>query len=155
MTLATAFSVGAMVVWIIAAHELWERPSGQVARERAVLYNVVTVLTLMLGVTTLYLALFAIVLLAGLFVIDGDPLRHSLRHPVARTECIVLAWFASSVAPIAGALGSSLEDDSVVREATYGFRQKQRMGTPRDEGSERREASLCTKLEAVLWKRRT
>lgn len=48
LTLATAFSVGAMVVWIIAAHELWERPSGRVARERAVLYNVVTVLTLTL-----------------------------------------------------------------------------------------------------------
>ncbi|MCA1604264.1 MAG: hypothetical protein LC775_01990, partial [Acidobacteria bacterium] len=114
---------------------------GSVARERAVLYNVVTVLTLTLGVTTLYLALFAIVLLAGLFVMDGDLLRQSLRHPVARTDYIVLAWFASSVATIAGALGSSVEDDTVVREATYGFRQMQRMENPNDEGSEQREAS--------------
>jgi hypothetical protein len=94
------------------------------ARERAVLYNVVAVLTLTLGVTTLYPALFAVVLLAGLFVIDGDLLRQSLRHSIAWTDYLVLAWFASSVATIAGVLGSSLEDDSVVREATYGFRQK-------------------------------
>lgn len=41
--------------------------------------------------TILYLALFAIGFLAGLFVIDGDLLRHSLRHPVSWTDYIVLA----------------------------------------------------------------
>src|ERR671920_1062200 len=39
-------AIVAMVVWIIVAHHLWERPAEQEARDKAALYNAATVLTL-------------------------------------------------------------------------------------------------------------
>jgi hypothetical protein len=32
---AAVFSIGAMVAWLVIDHELWERPGGRVARDRA------------------------------------------------------------------------------------------------------------------------
>jgi hypothetical protein len=115
-----------MIVWLIADHELWERPSGRVAREQARLFNAATVLTVALGVTTLYLALFAITLLAEWFVVTGDVLRPSLGHPVDWSDYATIAWLATSIATVGGALGSGLESDGAVRAAAYGYRQKAR-----------------------------
>ena len=45
LSVATVFSIGAMVAWLVIDHELWERPGGRVARDRARLFNTATVLT--------------------------------------------------------------------------------------------------------------
>jgi hypothetical protein len=127
----TAFaSIAAMVIWLIADHELWERPKGREARERAILYNAATTLTMVLGVSCLYAALFVLLSLSATFLIDPGLLRENLGHPVDWRDYLPLAWMCTSMATVGGALGSGLEDDSAVRAAAYGARQRQRRNLP-------------------------
>ena len=116
----------AMVVWVIVAHELWERPGDREAPHWAALYNGVTVLTIAVAVLFAYAVLFILVLLtAGVFV-PGDYFQSTLRHPVGPGNYLILAWLATSLATVAGALGAGLEHEDTVREATYGYRQERR-----------------------------
>ena len=82
LSVATVFSIGAMVAWLVIDHELWERPGGRVARDRARLFNTATVLTVALGVGCLYVALLVATLAAEWLLITGELLGQTLRHPV-------------------------------------------------------------------------
>src|ERR687889_1042464 len=119
-------AVVAMVVWIIVAHHLWERPAAQATREQAALYNASTALTLSVAVLFSYAVLFVLVLVAAEFFLESGFLQSNLGHPVGLSDYVRLAWMATSLATVAGALGSGLEDEETVREATYGYRQQRR-----------------------------
>jgi hypothetical protein len=136
LVIASVFAVAAMIVWLIVDHRLWERPSGQTARQLAVLYNTATALTLTLGVLSLYVGLFALTLLAGAFLLPGRTLEGVLGHAVTWADYANIAWFATSLATVGGAIGSGLESDEEVREAAYGYRQgERRRRQDRDGGS--------------------
>jgi hypothetical protein len=128
LSVATVFSIGAMVAWLIIDHELWERPGGRVARDRARLFNAATLLTVALGVGCLYVALLMATLAAAWFLITGNVLSQNLRHPAGWPDYLTIAWLASSIATVGGALGSGLESDQAVRAAAYGYRQVERGG---------------------------
>ena len=115
-------SVGAMVVWLIVSHRLWEARQGRGSRQQTVLFNVATTLTLLLGAASLYAALFALTIGAAAVVIDAGVLGKALGHPASVGDYAALAWMASSLATIAGGLGAGLDSDEAVREAAYGYR---------------------------------
>ncbi|WP_156753546.1 hypothetical protein [Actinokineospora pegani] len=123
---ATVVSITAMVVWLIGSHHLWDRPDDVVGRDRARTYNVVTTVTLLIGVGTLYAALFAVVLVSALLLIDPAVLAEEIGHPAGFTDYLALAWLSASIATITGALGSRLHSDEAVRTAAYGNRQRDR-----------------------------
>jgi uncharacterized membrane protein len=115
-------SVLVTVTTLIAAHALWqktysERPE---ARERVVLFNLVTTITVVLGVLTLYLALLALNLVAAGTLITTAVLEKQLGHPADAGAYVALAWLVTSLATLGGALGAALEDDRTVRQAAYG-----------------------------------
>jgi Na+/melibiose symporter-like transporter len=121
------FSIVAMVVWIIVAHNLWERPAAkQEARDQAVLYNAATALTLSVAVLFSYGVLFVLVLLAAGALLNSSFLQSNLGHPVGLSDYMRLSWMTSSLATVAGSLGSGLEHEETVREAAYGYRQRRR-----------------------------
>jgi len=122
LALLTLLSTSGIVVFLIVAHGLWERSARPREREQAVLFNLATTATLALGVLCLYAALLAIALAGAALAIDDDVIGAQLGHHADLVTYLKLAWLASSLATIAGALGAGLESDTAVREAAYGYR---------------------------------
>src|ERR671919_816630 len=116
----------AMVGWIIVAHHLWERPAQREQRKWATLYNGVTVLTISTAVLSAYAILFALIFVAAWVFVPGTYFQSILKHPVGLGEYLSLAWLATSLATVAGAIGASLEHEETVRAASYGYRQRRR-----------------------------
>jgi hypothetical protein len=58
--------------------------------------------------------------------VPGNYFQTTLRHPIGPGDYLTLAWMATSLATVAGALGAGLEHEEVVREAAYGYRQRRR-----------------------------
>ena len=112
-------SVALILVALVVAHGLWERARDPAARERVALFNIVTVTTLAIGVVTLYLALFVIMTLAAIVVIPPPAFAHAVGHDPTGWDMARLGWLVSSIATVGGALGTLLESDAAVREATY------------------------------------
>jgi uncharacterized membrane protein len=118
----TVLSLAAIVAILIVAHGLWERALTERAREQVVLFNVATVLTLVLGVVCLYTALLVLALAGAWLALDESILSQALGHRATFGDYAKVAWLASSLATVAGALGAGLESDEAVREAAYGYR---------------------------------
>jgi hypothetical protein len=122
----TVSSVVADCLALVVAHHLWEHSGSPEEREPVVLFNVVTTLTLALGVLTLYVALLAITATAGGALIPPDVLGRQLGHPAGLGDYLQLAWLVSSLATIGSGLGSFLESDLAVREAAYRYHPDER-----------------------------
>jgi hypothetical protein len=135
----TVVTILVMVVWLMVYNHLWDRPAETAERRKALLYNVSTAATLAIGVACMYAILFALALLAAVVLIDSGYLAQTLGHPVGVGSYLNLVWLASSVGIVAGALGSSLEDEETVRKATYSRRERERQ-----EGNRRRREDRPT-----------
>lgn len=135
LAVITLVAITAMVVWLIVYNHLWDHPGGHARPGQAVLYNAATVLTLFLGVACMYAMLYVLALLAAAAVIDAGYLRAQLGHPVSVADYATLVWLACSMGIVAGALGSSLDSEAAVRQATYSRREQERQARARAEQS--------------------
>jgi hypothetical protein len=117
----TVISLAAIVVFLIVAHGLWSRSVGGSGREQAILFNVATTLTLVIGVASLYVALFVVGLAGAAIALDHGVLSNAIGHDADLGTYVKITWMGSSLAIVAGALGAGLETDEAVREAAYGY----------------------------------
>ncbi|MCE7010840.1 hypothetical protein LWC34_49765 [Kibdelosporangium philippinense] len=117
---ATVAGIAILTVWIIVGHELWE------SAPQTRLRNISTVVTVAVGAFAFFVALFAIALGVMALVIPPGYLAGVLGHPVGLSDYVTIALMASVIGTLAGAVGSGLENDTTVREATYGHRARQR-----------------------------
>jgi hypothetical protein len=115
----SSVSILATVVSVIAAHGLWERVPDPRVRDQVILFNLATTATVVIGILSLYLALFALVASGAGIVISRDVLAGAVGHDVGLSEYVSLAWFVASFATIGGALGAALESGDAVRQAAY------------------------------------
>lgn len=119
-------AMAAMIAWLIVYNGLWLRDKNLSNSQDVKLYNAATVLSLSVGVLCMYVFLLVVTFLGSLAVIPGAYFEKTLGHPITLFDYVELAWFASSMGTFAGALGSSFESDSAIRQATYGKREKER-----------------------------
>jgi hypothetical protein len=122
LALIAVGSVVAVVATIIIGAGLWERtPAERSFREQVALFNIVTLTTVVIGVLALYLALLVLTVIGALLLIPRGLLNVAVGHRVGIAGVLELAWLATSVATIGGALGAGLESDEAVREAAYSY----------------------------------
>jgi hypothetical protein len=122
LALAAVGSVVAVVATIVIGAGLWERiRSAPSAREQVVLFNVVTLLTVIIGVLAFYVTLFVLCLTGAILLVPHGAIAGYLGHPAPFAARLRLGWLATSIAMIGGALGAGLETDEAVREAAYSY----------------------------------
>ena len=115
-------SVVAICVTLVVGAELWERARSRRVRKQVALFNLATVATVVIGVLTLYAALFTLALAGALLLVPGVLFGEGLGHSAALGDYLELAWLTSSLATVGGALGAGLESDEAVRGAAYTHR---------------------------------
>lgn len=120
------FSIAATCVALVLAHGLWEHTTRPQAREQVVLFNIATVATLAIGVLALYIVLLALTLGGAAALIPPQEFHQAVGHPVGVSDYLQLAWLVTSLATVGGALGSMVDGDLAVREATYPTREDER-----------------------------
>jgi len=126
--LLTTIAVFGVAGWLIYAHNLWERASAKNQPEYRYLYNFTTVATL-LGITIVnYLIVYLLLTISiVIFVPMGLFETWTAVEPdVEWTDYLNLIWFASSAGALAGALGSTVEDEEKIHNVTYSYRQMYR-----------------------------
>ena len=133
----SVISMAAVVVFLILVHGLWRRRPAGAGREQAILFNVATTLTLLIGVASLYCALFVIALGIGELMLDHRVVSESIGKHANFVTYLKIAWMTCSLATAAGALGAGLESDGAVREAAYGYRPERETEREREPAARR------------------
>lgn len=116
-------SILAMIIWIVFAHDLWERSNKKSNNRLRLLYNTATIITLTTSILFYYLVLFLLFLIAVSIFVPPDLYGAQTNQNIEPQHYIRLAWLVTSVATVAGAIGSGLEKADVVSKITYGYRQ--------------------------------
>lgn len=112
-------SIGATAATLIIGAELWEPTASRAVRKQVALFNIATLLTVLIGVTVLYAALYVLALIAAFWFVMPQIWRDQVGHPASLRDYFELAWLTCSLAMIGGALGAALEPDDAVRQAAY------------------------------------
>jgi hypothetical protein len=112
-------SVGATAATLIVGAELWERTAAPGVRKQVLLFNIATVVTVVIGVAVLYAALYLLALGAAFWFVVPQVFTSAVGHSASLRDYFQLAWLTGSLAMIGGALGAALETEDAVRDAAY------------------------------------
>jgi len=137
LTAVMAVALVLLVVWLITANGMWSAPDG--GRGRTGLDNAATLATVTIAVCVLYAGLFVgLALVAGLIIPQGY-LAEELGGHAGVGDYVSLAWLATSMGVIAGAVGSSFDDSESIRTATYSRRERRRREAAQEREKEHAE----------------
>lgn len=132
LLIITLASIFGMTIWVIISHELWEPKrahlSSQQPKRMRRLYNTTTFSTILIAIISYYIIIFLLFFMITNLFIPKDFLTETLSmdEPAGVLEYMQLAWLAASVSTIAGGIGAGLENEELVRDATYSYRQRKR-----------------------------
>ena len=116
----------ALVGWIIMAHQLWEKKDENNNKFIRKMNNASTFFTLLLTVLMYYALLFVLFLATTFMLVPPSGLETQLSRDIVIFDFLIIAWTAASISTLIGGLGSAFEDEQVVLDSTYGYRQRQR-----------------------------
>ena len=115
-------AIGGCMGTLILAHGLMERAPHRRVREQAILFNIVTLITVSFGILALYAAVFLMSLGAAVLMIEPSVMSGQIGHGSKFGDYMRRSLLASALATVGGAFGGALESDAAVREATYAYR---------------------------------
>lgn len=117
-----------MLVWIMVSHGLWESTKEAKHKRIVMLYNLTTIMTLLIAIVIYYMILYLLFLIAELVLLPPGFLGQQvgLEGPASVQLYLSIPWFATSISTVAGAIGAGLLNDQLIKESTYGYRQKVR-----------------------------
>ncbi|NUR28058.1 MAG: hypothetical protein HOV83_19815 [Catenulispora sp.] len=125
LSVLTVGSVLAVVLSLVLGAGLWERvppgAAGPGIRQQVALFNIVTILTVVIGAAALYGALVLLTAVGVLVMVPAGLIAAAVGHSAGLGDQVQLAWLASSLGTLGGALGAGLESDEAVREAAYRY----------------------------------
>lgn len=124
-----------ITAWLIVGNRLWEAPTHRRLAGVVLLYNLSTVLTLLMIVGMLYVTLVVVIFISAVIVIDPDYLAVIIEREVTVVRYLDIAWLSAAMGVVAGALGSSFDNDTDRRTLTHGQRERQRTHSPEGEES--------------------
>jgi len=130
LALLGAVAILAVTIALVVGSDLWERPRRHAEREQAVVFNIATLVSVLIGVTVLYIALFLAALAGAVLLVDADVFGQITGDPAHPVHFLKLAWFVGGLATIGSALGAGLEDDDDVRAALFTRASASRRGRP-------------------------
>jgi hypothetical protein len=104
------------------AHDLWESSQDDRSSDQIALFNIVTSLSLLIGLVTLYTGLILVTAVGAVLLVSMPLFHEAVGRPVGAAQYVALIWLVASLAMVGGALGAGLEADTTVREAAYGYR---------------------------------
>ena len=114
-----ALSIMAVTLSLVVGAKLWERPRRAAEREQVAVFNLATVLTVLIGVLVLHALLMLAALAGALLLVDADVFAEVTGESGTLWQYVKLAWFVGGLATIGSALGAGLEDDDDVRQAIF------------------------------------
>src|SRR5699024_1365240 len=115
-----------ITTWLIVGNRLWDEPKHERLAPVVLLYNLSTVLTLLMMVGLLYALLVVLIFGSSLIVIAPDYLAEVTQREPVLTRYLDIAWLSAAMGVVAGALGSSFDNDTELRNLTHGQRERQR-----------------------------
>lgn len=119
MALVGGLAVLSVTVSLIVGAKLWERPRRRGEREQVTVFNIATVITVLIGVVVLHAALTLLSLAGALMFVDAEVFGEVTGDAATFWQYVKLAWFIGGLATVGSALGAGLEDDDDVREAIF------------------------------------
>lgn len=119
MALVGGLAILSVTISMIVGAKLWEKPRRRSERKQVTVFNIATVITVLIGVVVLHAALTLLSLAGALMFVDDIVFEEVTGDPATFWQYCKLAWFIGGLATIGSALGAGLEDDDDIREAIF------------------------------------
>lgn len=124
------FAVGALTFWLIYHNGLWnrwpDRDIDSVAKWRAQMDNRATLATVLCAAVMIYTTVFTVLLVLSMVIVEPSYFRSQVDDEPFPWGYAKLAWLTASLGTMAGAIGSSFDNDESIRQATYNRREHAR-----------------------------
>lgn len=131
-------SIVGMAGWLFYAHRLIERKTAKSQRTYRWIYNATTMLTLVVITLINYFVLYILLTISITLFVPVSLFNSwtSAQAEFTFMNYVRLIWFVSSLGLLAGAMGSTVENEEKIRKITYSYRQYQRYKEAQEEQQE-------------------